>query len=121
MPSSEEMSKTMHQFFNAMDLADYGTTQSLFATDAVWVGPPFSPGQAGFATGMVQLEGLDAIKEGWEARGHRDSRHEIVIESTRGHEWFAEGRISLDGHERVLLMHVTFNDAGLIERFVAAR
>ena len=80
-------------------------------------------GQAAFASsGTERIEGIPAISEFWAQRGKRNTHHVIKIEGISGNEWFAEGEVSVDDSEtRMFLTHVTFNDQGQIERFVALR
>jgi Nuclear transport factor 2 (NTF2) domain len=123
MSSVTDKSATMKQYFGCMDSADFVTAAEMFADDAVYLRPPFVPGQAAFAgTGTQKIEGLPAISAFWEQRGKRATHHVIQIESITDTEWFAEGSVSVDdSEERLFLTHVTFNDAGLIKRFVALR
>lgn len=123
MPNDSGKSVTMKQYFACMDSADFATAAAMFAEDAVYLRPPYVPGQAAFATsGTERIEGLPAISEFWERRGKRNTHHVIKIESISGSEWFAEGEVSVDGSEtRMFLSHVTFNDKGQIQRFVALR
>jgi len=118
-----DMSATMKQYFACMDSADFVTSAAMFADDAVYLRPPYVPGQAAFASsGTQRIEGLPAISQFWANRGKRDTHHVIKIESITGNEWFAEGEVSVDDSEtRMFLTHVTFNDQGQIERFVALR
>jgi hypothetical protein len=117
------MSAIMKQYFGCMDSADFVTSAAMFAEDAVYLRPPYVPGQAAFATsGTERVEGLPAISQFWANRGKRNTHHVIVTESITGNEWFAEGEVSVDDSEtRLFLSHVTFNDEGLIQRFVALR
>jgi hypothetical protein len=114
----------MKLYFHTMDTADFATSRSLFADDAVYVRPPLG----GTATdpfassGTTSIEGLDAISDFWERRGKRETRHVIKIESATDSEWFAEGRVSVgDSEERLFLCHVTFDPDDKIKRFVAIR
>ena len=122
MPDNDK-SATMKQYFACMDSADFVTAAAMFAEDAVYLRPPYVPGQAAFASsGTERIEGLPAISGFWERRGKRNTRHVIKIESISGAEWFAEGEVSVDDSEpRMFLSHVTFNDKGQIQRFVALR
>jgi hypothetical protein len=123
MPNDTDKSATMKQYFACMDAADFVTSAGMFADDAVYLRPPYVPGQAAFASsGTERIEGLAAISEFWENRGKRNTHHVIKIESISGSEWFAEGEVSVDDSEtRMFLTHVTFNDKGRIQRFVALR
>jgi hypothetical protein len=123
MPNDAEKSATMKQYFACMDSADFVTSAAMFADDAVYIRPPYVPGQAAFASsGTERIEGLPAISEFWAQRGKRNTHHVIKIEGISGNEWFAEGEVSVDDSEtRMFLTHITFNDQGQIERFVALR
>jgi hypothetical protein len=123
MPNDTDKSATMKQYFACMDSADFVTSAAMFADYAVYIRPPYVPGQAAFASsGTERIEGLPAISEFWAQRGKRNTRHVIKIEGISGDEWFAEGEVSVDDSEtRMFLTHVTFNDEGQIERFVALR
>jgi hypothetical protein len=118
-----DKSSTMKLYFACMDSADFETAASLFARDAVYLRPPYAPGQAAFSSsGTQRVDGLDAITEFWARRGKRNTHHVIEVESITGGEWFAEGSVSVDGSEtRLFLSHVTFNNEGKIQRFVALR
>ena len=123
MSNDTDKSATMKQYFACMDSADFVTSAALFADDAVYIRPPYVPGQAAFASsGTQSIEGLPAISTFWVQRGKRNTHHVIKIEGSSGNEWFAEGEVSVDDSEtRLFLTHVTFNDKGQIERFVALR
>jgi ketosteroid isomerase-like protein len=123
VPNHLDKSETMKIYFACMDSADFETAAALFAADAVYLRPPFVPGQAAFATsGTQRIEGLPAISEFWAQRGKRNTHHVINVDSVTDREWFAEGSVTVDGSEtRMFLSHVTFNDEGKIERFVALR
>jgi hypothetical protein len=123
MPNDTHKSATMKQYFACMDSADFATAAAMFADDAVYLRPPYVPGQAAFASsGTERIEGLTAISEFWNRRGKRNTHHVIQIESISDGEWFAEGEVSVDDSEtRLFLAHVTFNDKGQIHRFVALR
>jgi hypothetical protein len=123
MPNDTDKSATMKQYFACMDSADFVTSAALFADDAVYIRPPYVPGQAAFASsGTQSIEGLLAIGKFWEQRGKRNTHHVIKTEGISGNEWFAEGEVSVDDSEtRLFLTHVTFNGKGQIERFVALR
>jgi hypothetical protein len=123
MPNDADKSATMKQYFACMDSADFVTSAAMFADDAVYIRPPYVPGQAAFASsGTERIEGLPAISEFWAQRGKRNTHHVIKIEGISGNEWFAEGEVSVDDSEtRMFLTHVTFNDQGQIKRFVALR
>jgi len=123
MPNDTDQSATMKQYFACMDSADFVAAAAMFADDAVYIRPPYVPGQAAFASsGTERIEGLPAISEFWAQRGKRNTHHVIKIEGISGNEWFAEGEVSVDDSEtRMFLTHVTFNDRGQIERFVALR
>jgi hypothetical protein len=123
MSNSLDKSETMKLYFKCMDTADFETAASLFTSDAVYLRPPFTPGQVGFATsGTQRIEGLEAITAFWAVRGKRATHHVLEIESVTGREWFAEGSVSVDDSEkRMFLTHVTFDDEGLVSRFVALR
>ena len=123
MPNDTDKSATMKQYFACMDSADFVTSAAMFADDAVYIRPPYVPGQAAFASsGTERIEGLAAISEFWAQRGKRNTRHAIKVEGISGNEWFAEGEVSVDDSEtRMFLTHVTFNEQGQIERFVALR
>jgi len=123
MPNDTDKSAMMKQYFACMDSADFVTSAAMFADDAVYIRPPYVPGQAAFASsGTKRIEGLPAISEFWAQRGKRNTHHVIKIEGISGNEWFAEGEVSVDDSEtRMFLTHVTFNDQGQIERFVALR
>jgi hypothetical protein len=123
MPNDAEKSATMKQYFACMDSADFVTSAAMFADDAVYIRPPYVPGQAAFASsGTERIEGLPAISEFWAQRGKRNTHHVIKVEGISGNEWFAEGEVSVDDSEtRMFLTHITFNDQGQIERFVALR
>ena len=123
MPNDTDKSATMKQYFACMDSADFVTAAAMFADDAVYLRPPYVPGQAAFASsGTERIEGRPAISEFWDRRGKRNKHHVIKIEGVSGTEWFAEGEVSVDDSEtRMFLAHVTFNDEGQIERFVALR
>jgi hypothetical protein len=118
-----DKSATMKLYFTCMDTADFETAASLFADDAVYLRPPYTPGQAGFASsGTQRIEGLADISAFWVMRGKRDTHHVIEIESVTGREWFAEGAVTVDDTEtRMFLTHVTFDDNGKVARFVALR
>jgi hypothetical protein len=122
MPVNDK-SATMKQYFACMDSADFAAAAAMFADDAVYLRPPYVPGQAAFASsGTERIEGLPAISEFWERRGKRNTCHVIKLEAVSRTEWFAEGEVSVDGSEtRLFLTHVTFNDRGQIHRFVALR
>jgi len=82
MSNTLNKSETMKLYFRCMDTADFDTAASLFADDAVYLRPPFTPGQVGFAGGGTQrIEGLPAITEFWSIRGNRNTHHVIEIES----------------------------------------
>src|ERR1700712_58385 len=121
--SDNDKSTTMKQYFRCMDTADFETSAAMFADDAVYVRPPYTPGQGAFdSSGPTQFEGLAAIREFWRQRGRRNTRHVIGVESATDREWFAEGQVSVDdGDPRLFLSHVTFDDSGKIQRFVAVR
>ena len=123
MPNDTDKSATMKQYFACMDSADFVTSAAMFADDAVYIRPPYVPGQAAFASsGTERIEGLPAISEFWAQRGKHNTHHVIKIEGISGNEWFAEGEVSVDDSEtRMFLTHVTFNDQGQIKRFVALR
>ena len=123
MPNDTDQSATMKQYFACMDSADFVAAAAMFADDAVYLRPPYVPGQAAFATsGTERIEGLPAISEFWDRRGKRNTHHVIKIEGVSGTEWFAEGEVSVDDSEtRMFMSHVTFNDNGQIQRFVALR
>jgi SnoaL-like domain len=123
MPNDADKSATMKQYFACMDSADFVTSAAMFADDAVYIRPPYVPGQAAFASsGTERIEGLPAISEFWAQRGKRNTHHVIKVEGISGNEWFAEGEVSVDDSEtRMFLTHVTFSDQGQIERFVALR
>ena len=66
MSNDTDKSATMKQYFACMDSADFVTAAAMFADDAVYLRPPYVPGQAAFATsgtaktyghGIVRLEG----------------------------------------------------------------
>jgi hypothetical protein len=121
--TAAECSAAMKLYFKCMDTADFETAASLFAEDAVYVRPPFTPGQVGFGDGgSTTFDGLDAINEFWALRGKRNTNHVILTDSVTGDEWFAEGSVTVDGAEpRTFLTHVTFNSDGKVKRFVALR
>jgi len=123
MPNDTDKSAMMKRYFACMDSADFVTSAAMFADDAVYIRPPYVPGQAAFASsGTERIEGLPAISEFWARRGKRNTHHVIKIDGISGNEWFAEGEVSVDDSEaRMFLTHVTFNDQGQIERFVALR
>jgi SnoaL-like domain len=123
MATDAEKSATMKLYFKCMDTADFETAAGLFTDDAVYIRPPFVPGQAAFASsGTQRIEGLPAISAFWDERGKRATQHIIVVEATSDTEWFAEGVVSVDGsEERLFLTHVTFDAAGKVRRFVALR
>jgi Nuclear transport factor 2 (NTF2) domain len=123
MHNDTDKSATMKQYFACMDSADFVTSAAMFADDAVYIRPPYVPGQAAFASsGTENIEGLPAIIKFWDQRGKRNTHHVIKVEGISGNEWFAEGDVSVDDSEtRLFLTHVTFNDKGQIERFVALR
>ena len=118
-----DKSAMMTQYFRCMDTADFDASAAMFAADALYLRPPYTPGQAAFeGSGTTRIEGLQAIREFWYQRGARNTRHVIQVESSSAREWFAEGRVSVDDSEpRLFLTHVTFNDDGKIQRFVALR
>jgi hypothetical protein len=123
MPNNTDKPAMMKQYFACMDSADFAAAAAMFADDAVYLRPPYVPGQAAFASsGTERIEGLAAISEFWNRRGKRNTHHVIQIESISDGEWFAEGEVSVDDSEtRLFLAHVTFNDEGQIRRFVALR
>jgi hypothetical protein len=116
-------SETMTLYFKCMDTADFDTAATLFAPAAVYLRPPYTPGQVGFASsGTQRIEGLDAITAFWAMRGPRATHHVLEIQSVTGDQWFAEGSVRVDDSEaRLFLSHVTFDGDGLISRFVALR
>jgi hypothetical protein len=123
MVSNQSKPSIMKLYFACMDSADFKTAASLFAEDAVYLRPPFVPGQDPFSSsGTERIAGLDAIKAFWERRGKLKTNHVIEVESVTEHEWFAEGSVSVDDSEtRLFLSHVTFNGEGRVQRFVALR
>jgi hypothetical protein len=118
-----DKSDIMKLYFRCMDTADFDTSATLFAEDAVYLRPPFTPGQVGFATnGTQRVDGLADITAFWAMRGKRNTHHVIETESITGNEWFAEGSVSVDDAEpRTFLTHVTFDEEGKVKRFVALR
>jgi hypothetical protein len=123
MPNNLDKSETMKLYFACMDGADFDTAASLFADDAIYLRPPYTPGQTGFASsGTQRIEGLSDITAFWAMRGKRDTHHVIEIESITDSEWFAEGSVTVDDNEtRMFLTNVTFNGDGKVQRFVALR
>jgi hypothetical protein len=123
MSNNLNTSETMKLYFRCMDSADFDTAASLFADDAVYLRPPFSPGQVGFSgSGTQRIDGLSAISAFWSIRGNRNTHHVIEMESISDREWFAEGSVTVDDSEtRMFLTHVTFDEAGKVQRFVALR
>jgi hypothetical protein len=123
MQNNLDKQETMKLYFACMDSADFGTAERLFAADAVYLRPPLASGGAPFATsGTERIEGLPAIAGFWQRRGKRSTHHSLEVQSVTGSEWFAEGLVSVgDSEQKLFLCHVTFNDDGLITRFVAIR
>lgn len=123
MPNNLDKSETMKLYFKCMDTADFETAATLFAEDASYLRPPFTPGQSGFASsGTQRIDGLTDIAAFWELRGKRNTHHVLEVESITDREWFAEGSVSVDDSEsRLFLTHVTFDDEGKVKRFVALR
>jgi hypothetical protein len=123
MSDNIDKSATMNQYFACMDSADFVTAAAMFSDDAVYLRPPYVPGQGAFdSSGTQRIEGLPAISDFWQQRGKRNTHHVIKIESNSGGEWFAEGEVTVDDSEaRMFLSHVTFNGDGRIQRFVAIR
>jgi hypothetical protein len=118
-----DKSAIMKRYFECMDSADFETSASMFADDAVYLRPPYVPGEAPFtSSGTQRIEGLPAIVNFWRDRGRRNTHHTIKLDCVSGNDWFAEGVVAVDDSaERLFLTHVTFNDDNKIERFVALR
>ena len=123
MLNNIDKSSTMKLYFACMDSADFDTSAAMFTDDAVYLRPPYVAGETAFASsGTQRIEGLQAISDFWQQRGKRATHHVIQIESITDNEWFAEGTVTVDdSDERLFLAHVTFNDQGQIQRFVALR
>jgi hypothetical protein len=123
MENNLDKQETMKLYFACMDSADFGTAERLFAEEAVYLRPPLAPPGAPFTSnGTERIEGRPAIVEFWRQRGKRDTHHSLEVYSVTGNEWFAEGLVSVgDSDRKIFLCHVTFNDDGLISRFVAIR
>jgi len=123
MAAPGSKSEIMNLYFSCMDSADFDVAASLFASDAVYLRPPYVPGQAAFAgSGTQAIDGLDDIKAFWALRGKRNTDHRIVVEGAQGDEWFGEGAVTVDDSDaRLFLCHVTFGEDLKIRRFVALR
>ena len=113
----------MRLFYKCLDTVDYDTAASLFADDAVYLRAPLTPDETeSGADGPAAIHGLTAIKTFWSSRTGRTTTHVIRTESVTGCEWFAEGSVAVDGAlPRPFLTHVTFDDAGKIQRYLARR
>jgi SnoaL-like domain len=118
-----DKSTIMKRYFECMDSADFETSASMFADDALYVRPPYVPGEAPFtSSGTQRIDGLPAIVDFWRDRGRRNTHHTIKQDCVSGNDWFAEGVVVVDDSaERLFLTHVTFNDDNKIQRFVALR
>jgi ketosteroid isomerase-like protein len=117
---------TLLRYLDTMDTTDYATALELFADDAVYIRPALpkpasEPGVMGPST-PHQIEGRDALAAFFERRGNHNTSHDIqVLSSSSGHT-FAEGVVTLDGKgTATILLHASFDDDGLIKRFIALR
>lgn len=121
--SDTQLIEIMTKYFRCMDTADFDTSAALFSDDAVYIRPPYVPGEGAFdSSGTTSMEGLEAIRAFWRARGKRNTRHVLQTQGVTGREWFAEGEVTVDDTEtRMFLSHVTFDEDNRITRFVALR
>lgn len=121
-----DISANMKLYFACMDSADFETAKGLFAMDALYMRSPLggTPENPFATSGVAPVEGLAAIEEFWEKRGQKPTHHEIQRDAVVGNDWWAEGEAWVgddDSVRRMFLCHATFNDEGLIQRFVAIR
>jgi hypothetical protein len=123
MTNSLGKQDTIDLYFKCMDTADFDTALTLFSQDAVYLRPPLAPQGVPFATsGTQRIEGSEAIAAFWAERGKRATHHHFVEKGISGNEWWGEGLVSVgDSEDKMFLCHVSFNDDGLIKRFLAIR
>lgn len=107
-------------YYRALDAGDDDAAAATFAEVAVYI----RPGLQG--RGIEIIRGRNAIREFLEGRRERQKlgeyphRHELLAGAVDGSRCFVEGLMVTDeGPTGVFLAHATFDDAGLITRYIA--
>lgn len=111
-------------YYQALDAGDDDAAAATFAEDAVYIRPALQ--ESGGARGIEIMRGRKAIRELLGSRRERQKlgeyqhRHELTAAVVDGSRCFVEGVMTTgQGPTGVFLAHATFDDAGLISRYIA--
>jgi hypothetical protein len=111
---------TLTRYFGAMDSGDFDVALSCFAEDATYIRMAISPPAPPGTTGLIEIQGRDAIAEFFVVRGKRPTEHRIFVAQQIGDHAWLEGRSTAgDNPSRSFLCHAEFDKEGLIIRFLA--
>jgi hypothetical protein len=99
-------------YLEALDRGDMEAASDAFTEDAVYIRP--APADTGFEI----LHGRRAIREAFEKRGKKPFTHEIRTFVVDGGRCLAEGVVVGDSVPKVLMASATFDDDGLLSRYL---
>lgn len=109
---------TVDRYFAALDAARFERAAGYFAADAVYMHPPYAPGQR-----RVAFRGSGGILAGFEQRGPQKWKHLIGVSIQRGAHLMFEGNALVDGTPEgpkgSFLCSATVDQQGAILRYLA--
>jgi len=107
-------------YFAALDAGDDAAATACFAADATYIRPALE------TAGLDVISGRDRIAEFLELRRERQRqgeyahRHELRSAAVEARECFVEADMVADtGTVGIFMAHATFDDDGLIARYIA--
>lgn len=107
-------------YFEALSSGRFAEAAECFARDGFYSHPAYDPGGQGPTSVRMEARGRDAIRDVFEARGHRDWVHQSRSDTVND-RFYVEGRVRTGAGEELLsyLAVGELGSDGLIDRYVA--
>jgi hypothetical protein len=116
--SGVAIQEKVDRYFAELDAARFERASSYFSADAIYMHPPYAPGQA-----RVTFRGSAEILAGFQRRGPRAWAHLMDASIQRGAHLMFEGHALVDGTPEgptgSFVCSATVNDEGEILRYLA--
>ena len=105
----------LDRYFRAIDAGDVEATTAAFTDDALYIRPSLDvPGT------LEVIRGRDELRDYFRKRGKLPFRHEVRACAVDGPNCFVEGLAYVEETpSATFLAHVTLDEDGLIERYLA--
>ena len=106
----------VERYFEQLEAADMGAAVECFSRDTLYSHPPYKHAPE---EGRAEFRGHGQLLAGFERRGYRTVRHELLAHAQAGAQFFVEGSTDDPPGGGSFVSSVTLDADGRIQRYVA--